>query len=353
MRVDQLKTAIDLTLAAFGRQMLPLLRSGYSPDDPRASAKALAPSVARLVRETREQIYKDTVLFLRDQAELAGIEDAYIPTMSGYSDTSAETVLRRAFRKNSSVALKDAMSGLSQHVVSAQRQTIIRSVEDGLEDPVDAEDRKHLEHTRVRVEDIPNDDDDEGVGLFFDDSDDGAEKKKLEEKRKKKRRRRRKGRVVLGKDGRPISWARILTGSESCAFCVMLASRGPVYSTAEEAGRAKASDAFRESGAVGWVNVFHPGCDCMVVPVYDQNNWPGRKEWKDLEKFYDKVVEQEWVDKDGNAHKGITSYDGPSNGSTNQVLLSLAREITRLNKEGESLPVPVLSPETHQVLAQA
>ncbi|WP_315118545.1 hypothetical protein [Corynebacterium matruchotii] len=30
--------------------------------------------------------------------------------------------------------------------------------------------------------------------------------------------------------GKVLGWARVLTGAESCAFCAMLASRGPVYS---------------------------------------------------------------------------------------------------------------------------
>lgn len=46
-------------------------------------------------------------------------------------------------------------------------------------------------------------------------------------------------------------YARIPTGSETCEFCIMLASRGFVYSTAEAASHA------------------HAGCDCRVVQGYD------------------------------------------------------------------------------------
>lgn len=40
----------------------------------------------------------------------------------------------------------------------------------------------------------------------------------------------------------------------SCAFCDMLASRGPVYYSRETAGE---------------FNHYHPGCDCRVVPFWD------------------------------------------------------------------------------------
>ena len=47
-------------------------------------------------------------------------------------------------------------------------------------------------------------------------------------------------------------FARIPSGSETCGFCLMLASRGPVYLTRETAGR---------------FNKYHGSCDCAVVPI--------------------------------------------------------------------------------------
>lgn len=49
-------------------------------------------------------------------------------------------------------------------------------------------------------------------------------------------------------------FARIPTGLETCPFCIMLASRGFVYVSAETAG---ANDHY------------HPNCDCRVVPGFD------------------------------------------------------------------------------------
>ena len=48
-----------------------------------------------------------------------------------------------------------------------------------------------------------------------------------------------------------VRYARVPSGSETCAFCLMLASRGYVYSS-----QAKAGDLVK----------FHGECDCQIVP---------------------------------------------------------------------------------------
>lgn len=47
-----------------------------------------------------------------------------------------------------------------------------------------------------------------------------------------------------------VRWARVPTGAETCAFCLMLASRGFVYGSAETAGE---------------MRKFHGHCDCVAV----------------------------------------------------------------------------------------
>lgn len=49
-------------------------------------------------------------------------------------------------------------------------------------------------------------------------------------------------------------FARVPTGTETCAFCLMLASRGAVYHSRKTAGE--------------WGR-FHRGCDCKVVPSFE------------------------------------------------------------------------------------
>jgi hypothetical protein len=64
-------------------------------------------------------------------------------------------------------------------------------------------------------------------------------------------------------DGQALGWARV-TDSNPCAFCRMLASRGPVYS---QGGGFSA----------------HGHCGCSVEPVYSHDQpWPGRaREFRD------------------------------------------------------------------------
>lgn len=51
-------------------------------------------------------------------------------------------------------------------------------------------------------------------------------------------------------------FARVPTGTETCTFCLMLASRGAVYRTRKTAGE--------------WGH-FHRGCDCKVVPSFEDD----------------------------------------------------------------------------------
>lgn len=54
-------------------------------------------------------------------------------------------------------------------------------------------------------------------------------------------------------DDGDVRYARVPQGEKTCDFCIMLASRGPVYWSEESAG------AFTK---------FHPNCDCKVVPFF-------------------------------------------------------------------------------------
>lgn len=59
-------------------------------------------------------------------------------------------------------------------------------------------------------------------------------------------------------DGKALGYMRVTSG-KTCAFCAMLASRGPVYKTEKTAGA-------RGSG-----NRYHDHCDCAVEPVYSRH----------------------------------------------------------------------------------
>jgi hypothetical protein len=82
-------------------------------------------------------------------------------------------------------------------------------------------------------------------------------------------------------------WARIATGRETCEWCMMLVSRGPVYTTAAAAGlqgvsNTEAQRLFRDksletygSDITASMEQWHDGCDCKVIPVFDRDNWVG------------------------------------------------------------------------------
>ncbi len=52
-------------------------------------------------------------------------------------------------------------------------------------------------------------------------------------------------------------YARVPTGDKTCAFCLMLASRGFVYRSEDSAGE---------------FDQYHDGCDCVVVASFDTDN---------------------------------------------------------------------------------
>ena len=81
-----------------------------------------------------------------------------------------------------------------------------------------------------------------------------------------------------------MRFARVPTGSETCTFCLMLASRGAVYHTRESAGT------FR---------CFHRGCDCKVVPGFE-----AARDAELVEGVRPKEIREQWrrfkeIDSDG------------------------------------------------------
>lgn len=75
-------------------------------------------------------------------------------------------------------------------------------------------------------------------------------------------------------------WARVATGRETCGWCLMLISRGPVYMGADTAGLDLPDWEAEKMIAAGedvseYMEEWHTGCDCKVVPVFDVKSWPG------------------------------------------------------------------------------
>ena len=82
-------------------------------------------------------------------------------------------------------------------------------------------------------------------------------------------------------------WARVATGRETCAWCLMLISRGPTYVRSGTSGLNLDNDEalakFRNAPDIETffkdieddMDEWHDGCDCKVVPVFKQANWFG------------------------------------------------------------------------------
>ena len=71
--------------------------------------------------------------------------------------------------------------------------------------------------------------------------------------------------LVESVDGDPEArgWRRIPSGRETCAFCRLMTIRGPVYKSAQTAGRTA------NRGFVGHGEFkFHDHCDCIAVPIF-------------------------------------------------------------------------------------
>lgn len=72
-----------------------------------------------------------------------------------------------------------------------------------------------------------------------------------------------------GRDPVRTAVARIPSGTDTCTFCIMLASRGAVYT---------------DLVAAGEMNDFHDNCDCVPTVIRSKRDWP---EGHDLAVFTD------------------------------------------------------------------
>lgn len=96
------------------------------------------------------------------------------------------------------------------------------------------------------------------------------------------------------RSGGKVSYARMVMGATTCDFCLMLASRGPVYGSAETAG--------------GEGNKYHDHCDCIPVPVaghwvVDSSTqrgyrWEGQSPGYDFEELYATEYKPYWQEND-------------------------------------------------------
>lgn len=121
-------------------------------------------------------------------------------------------------------------------------------------------------------------------------------------------------------------WARVATGDHPCEWCLMLVSRGPTYLGADTAGLDLDDYTAQKMIAAGedvseFMNQWHPGCKCRVVPVYKTESWAGEAAAKRALQLWNEAT------KEGDAL--IASGDARSNNRNTEALNALRRRIYR------------------------
>nr|DAX28195.1 MAG TPA: minor capsid protein [Caudoviricetes sp.] len=233
-----------------------------------AAVKAAEPGMRSLVVKHRRLAAQAANAFLDASAAEHGVE-AYHPPVEPYHASA----LRKLLRENVGASAEQLAAAARRHVVMAGHRQMMRAV-------LDPEFGNYA--TRAEQEELERSTSPLTAG---DESDDDA--------------------PAGGGKVRPVGWARVLQGRWSCGFCIMLAGRGAVYSTADAAKyvAAPVGEKSREGGFLSRKartelrkknpRAFHENCDCIVVPVFDPENWSGRAEQQRLAKFYRETVEKE------------------------------------------------------------
>lgn len=136
----------------------------------------------------------------------------------------------------------------------------------------------------------------------------------------------------------PVAYARVLSGPQNCGFCVMLASRGPIYSSASKAG----AKGIKGTGST-WTpssqypNSFHDSCDCLVVPVYDpEGEWLGKEQAQTLYDLWSEVTDNSGITK-------IDTYEG-----SRDLKKAFEQHLAEMEEKGEVLDVEDLHTDQEQ-----
>lgn len=302
--------------------------------DAEITQRILADRLPPIVRAFRRLAYQVAIAYVRSEGIQHGVNLDYTPGLALYPEKAVLDPIRRALRVTESI---DPETGepskqisanrydisrilgniLSRHVHNAARQTVRRCATDseeqaelsreldqetgstgsarlaGGDSPLDraaarmqetilAERREAAEQTGLPVDDPRLLKEFERLKERVADIDDLVDDERIKRERRSDYDKETKKRLH---SGRPRGWARVLTGARSCWFCVMCASRGPVYQSAKSAGDNK-----------GPWNSYHDHCDCKVVPVFDHRNWEGVEQYRQLEKMWRDVT---WKKRDG------------------------------------------------------
>lgn len=126
-------------------------------------------------------------------------------------------------------------------------------------------------------------------------------------------------------------FARVPTGNETCGFCLMLASRGFVYTS---------------SNAAGAMDHYHPNCDCRVVPGFPGMEVSGYDSDKLYRKWKRSVGLQESRKQIkrilGEGASGVASFE------TRNIEPHEFRAYVELMRDGREFTVLAVNPEARR-----
>jgi len=135
------------------------------------------------------------------------------------------------------------------------------------------------------------------------------------------------------KEDSRVGWARVLSGAENCAWCTMLASRGPDYRSENSALFASGKRGKRRAG-----ETYHDHCDCKAVLVRKGEDWPGREQHELLEDLWREATKGHSGRHAVNALRRQL-YRADRDGLTHQELLDALREENK-SRPGGGKPKP-------------
>lgn len=256
------RRALDLIAQGLLRTIMRMIMSGWDPDgDREPQIRVLAPAVAAEVRAARQRMNELAGEFLQAQAEAQlgrGTIAAPPPPPTDYTDRAAATTLRQNLSGPRQTAARKIGAATVRHAEQAARDAVEQSAVEWESEPAPAdpeEDERPAPPVREQVkaaaesEDAPRR---SRLRISFGDDEGDDSPAVLED-------------PDPPEGVRPVAWARVLSGAENCAFCIILASRGPVYRTKASAGGLNAT-------------AFHDLCDCECVPIYDGVEWDGQEQ---------------------------------------------------------------------------
>lgn len=117
-----------------------------------------------------------------------------------------------------------------------------------------------------------------------------------------------------------VAWARVLRGSKNCAFCVTMAGRGADYRSSATAARGGENTKRPKQE-------YHNDCDCDVIMIRSESDWPTGYDHKELEDMYRAAREK----------AGVTTLKGGTPGMPRELVPDDDKTILQVMREMHSL----------------